>query len=69
MATENSIAKAPSAELRADHFDTDSLPPYEQLDPVLKYLVEEELPVEEAAERTGMPRDKVADLFRMVMAS
>ena len=30
------IEKPPSAELRPDQFDEDSLPPYERLDPVLK---------------------------------
>ncbi len=33
--------KPPSAELRPDQFDTDSLPPYELLDPILKDLIEE----------------------------
>jgi NAD+ synthase (glutamine-hydrolysing) len=37
----NSIEKPPSAELRPDQFDTDSLPPYPELDPVLRCLVEE----------------------------
>ena len=34
------IEKAPSAELRADQFDTDSLPPYDTLDAVLEAYVE-----------------------------
>jgi len=62
-----SIEKPPSAELRPDQLDTDSLPPYEQLDPVLRLLVEEELPVADVAERTGMDRKEVARLLRMVM--
>ncbi len=37
---ENSISKAPSAELRPDQVDTDSLPPYELLDEVLDGYVE-----------------------------
>jgi NAD+ synthase (glutamine-hydrolysing) len=41
------IAKAPSAELRPDQKDTDSLPPYEILDPILKAYVEEDKSVEE----------------------
>ena len=36
------IKKAPSAELRPDQKDTDSLPPYEQLDPILQAYVEED---------------------------
>ncbi len=37
------IKKEPSAELKPDQRDTDSLPPYEQLDPVLKAYIEDEL--------------------------
>lgn len=66
---DSSITKPPSAELRPDQADTDSLPPYDKLDPVLKHLVEDEFPVDETAERTGMPRERVADLFRLVMAN
>jgi NAD+ synthase (glutamine-hydrolysing) len=64
-----SIDKPPSAELRPGQLDTDSLPPYPQLDPVLKCLVEEELDVAATAERTGMPRERVAELYRMVCAA
>ncbi len=39
--------KAPSAELRPDQKDTDSLPPYEVLDPILQAYVEEDRPVAE----------------------
>ncbi len=40
---ENTIAKPPSAELRPDQTDEDSLPPYEALDDILRCLVEEEM--------------------------
>jgi NAD+ synthase (glutamine-hydrolysing) len=44
------VAKAPSAELRPDQKDTDSLPPYEQLDPIIEaYVVEDRSPEEIAA--------------------
>jgi NAD+ synthase (glutamine-hydrolysing) len=36
------IDKAPSAELKPDQFDSDSLPPYEVLDPILQAYVEED---------------------------
>ena len=39
----NTIAKPPSAELRPDQTDEDSLPPYEALDDILRCLVEEEM--------------------------
>ena len=40
---ENTIVKPPSAELRPDQKDEDSLPPYEVLDDILRCLVEEEM--------------------------
>ena len=65
----NSIDKPPSAELRPDQLDTDSLPPYDDLDPVLRLLVEGECEVVQVAERTGMDRELVAKLYRMVQRS
>ena len=44
---ETIITKPPSAELREDQRDDDSLPPYEILDPILEGLVENELSVQE----------------------
>jgi NAD+ synthase len=44
---ENIIVKPPSAELRADQKDSDSLPPYEVLDPILLGLVEHEKSVDQ----------------------
>ena len=41
------IERPPSAELRADQQDSDSLPPYEVLDPILEALVEQDRPVAE----------------------
>ena len=41
------IDKPPSAELRPDQLDQDSLPPYEALDPILKAYVEDDLSFEE----------------------
>ena len=41
------IEKPPSAELRPDQFDEDSLPPYERLDPILKAYVEDDMSFEE----------------------
>jgi NAD+ synthase (glutamine-hydrolysing) len=40
---ERVILKEPTAELKPNQRDTDSLPPYEQLDPVLKAYIEDEL--------------------------
>lgn len=44
---ESTITKEPSAELRPDQRDTDSLPPYDLLDPVLLKYIEEDKSVEE----------------------
>ncbi|MDP2158649.1 MAG: NAD(+) synthase, partial [Nitrospirota bacterium] len=40
---ERVILKEPTAELKPNQRDTDSLPPYDQLDPVLKAYIEDEL--------------------------
>ena len=47
MIPENTIAKPPSAELRPGQKDSDSLPPYDQLDPILRLYIEEDRGVEE----------------------
>ena len=54
----NIIDKAPSAELRPDQTDQDSLPPYPVLDDILECLVENEMGVDEIVKR-GHDRDMV----------
>ncbi|TKT76849.1 NAD+ synthase [Aquamicrobium sp. LC103] len=54
----NIIDKAPSAELRPDQTDQDSLPPYPALDDILECLVEREMGVDEIVAR-GHDRDTV----------
>ncbi len=44
---QRTIDKPPSAELRPDQKDTDSLPPYEELDPVIEAYVEDDLGIDE----------------------
>jgi NAD+ synthase len=48
---ENVLTKAPSAELRPDQRDQDSLPPYQELDDILSCLVEHEMPLAEIVAR------------------
>ena len=48
---ERIITKAPTAELRENQTDQDSLPPYEELDDMLKCLVEDEMPLGEIVAR------------------
>jgi NAD+ synthetase len=61
-----SLSKPPSAELREGQRDTDSLPPYEELDPVLRCLVEEEMSTDAAARVTGMDVERVQQLYALV---
>lgn len=62
---ERIITKPPSAELRPDQKDSDSLPPYEELDAILHGLVEEELSVDDVAAR-GFDRATVARIERLL---
>lgn len=58
------LAKAPSAELRPNQKDTDSLPPYDQLDPVLHALCEEELSPEQVV-ASGVDKALVDRVVRL----
>ncbi|UTW54137.1 NAD+ synthase [Kordiimonas sp. SCSIO 12610] len=62
---ENIITKPPSAELRDDQKDEDSLPPYEALDDMLRCLVDEEMPVSEIVER-GHDASEVARIEHLL---
>ncbi|MEZ2346193.1 NAD+ synthase [Terriglobus sp. RCC_193] len=66
---ENTILKPPSAELRPDQKDTDSLPPYEVLDPILQAYVERYESAEEIMTSQGMDRDRVEQVLRLVERS
>src|SRR6266700_1411454 len=59
------IEKPPSAELRPDQLDTDSLPPYEVLDPILKAYVEEDRSYSEMIDM-GFDEQLVRRVIRMV---
>ena len=59
------ITKAPSAELRPDQKDTDSLPPYELLDPILIAYVEEDRSIAEIT-AMGFDREMVKKAARLV---
>jgi NAD+ synthase (glutamine-hydrolysing) len=63
-----SIAKPPSAELRPDQADTDSLPEYELLDRVLQAYVEEDLSIDEIVD-AGVPREVAERVARLVDAA
>jgi NAD+ synthase (glutamine-hydrolysing) len=62
---ESIVTRAPSAELRADQRDEDSLPPYEVLDRILEGYVEQDLGREQLIAR-GLPAADVDRIIRLV---
>lgn len=62
---DNILTKKPSAELKPDQFDEDTLPPYDVLDAILKCLIEEDLGPNETARR-GFDPAIVARVWRML---
>ncbi len=65
---ESIIVRPPSAELRPDQKDSDSLPPYDILDPVLKAYIEDDLGVEEIVS-LGFDRETVKRVVRLCDSS
>ena len=59
------LEREPSAELRPDQKDTDSLPPYEVLDAILEAFIEEDLSVDEIVAR-GFDRAVVGRILDLV---
>jgi NAD+ synthase len=62
---ENIIVRPPSAELREDQTDQDSLPPYDVLDAILERLVEREQPLADIVS-VGFDRETVARIDRLL---
>tara|TARA_R110002049_G_scaffold73329_21_gene189668 strand:+ start:2639 stop:4270 length:1632 start_codon:yes stop_codon:yes gene_type:complete len=62
---ERVITRPPSAELRPDQKDSDSLPDYDVLDPILEAFIEDDLSVNEIVER-GYERNTVIRILEMV---
>lgn len=65
----NTIEKPPSAELRPDQRDTDSLPPYEVLDPILRAYVESFLSAEQIAQQQKVDLALVRSVLKLVEQS
>jgi len=59
------LTKAPSAELRPDQKDVDTLPPYEVLDPILKAYVEDDATIDQIIDM-GYDRAVVMKIARLV---
>jgi NAD+ synthase (glutamine-hydrolysing) len=63
------ISKPPSAELRPEQRDTDSLPPYEVLDPILEAYVERYCSAEQIAEEQAVDVALVRSVLQLVEKS
>jgi NAD+ synthase (glutamine-hydrolysing) len=63
------LEKPPSAELRPDQKDTDSLPDYEILDPIIEAYVERYETPEQIAQAHGFPLELVQQVVRLVERS
>ena len=62
---ERMITRAPSAELRADQTDQDSLPPYEIVDAIIEGYIDHNLPVSTLA-RSGIDRQALEQVVRLI---
>ena len=65
---ESIIVRPPTAELRPNQTDQDSLPPYDQLDAILESLVEKEMAVDDIV-AAGQPRALVRRVQHMLYAA
>jgi NAD+ synthetase len=65
---ERILTRAPSAELRANQTDQDSLPPYETLDAIIELYMEEGSSIEEILQ-AGLPEAEVRRVVAMIRAS
>jgi NAD+ synthase (glutamine-hydrolysing) len=66
---ERTLHKAPSAELRPNQTDQDSLPPYDLLDEILRRWIEEREPIADIAAAVGQPPSLVQEIVRKVAAA
>ena len=60
------LEKAPSAELRPGQLDTDSLPPYEVLDPLVEAYVERYMPMQAIADQLGLDFALVQKIVKLI---
>lgn len=66
---ESTLSKPPSAELRPGQKDTDSLPPYDVLDPILREYIEDYCSAEEIATKQGVDEALVRSIIQLVERS
>ncbi len=65
---QSSITKAPSAELKPNQTDQDTLPPYDVLDKILYHLIEEDLSVKEVIKK-GFDKKLVTKVYKMLIGA
>ena len=63
---DSSITKAPSAELRPDQLDQDALPPYDDLDSILRLHIDLDLGIDEIEEKLDLSCDLITQVVQMV---
>lgn len=63
------IEREPSAELAPNQLDSNSLPPYDQLDTILRRYIEEELSIDQIAEATGIAYCTIKHVTELVARS
>ncbi len=65
---QSSITKVPSAELRPDQSDQDSLPPYEVLDQIIEYYVEQEQSVQQIIDalKKTVPQQTITRMVQLI---
>lgn len=67
---ERILIREPSAELKPGQKDTDTLPPYEILDPILRAYIEEDMSFEELLEiQSGCGKERIKEVVRMIDTS
>lgn len=66
---ESILSKIPSAELKLNQTDFDTLPPFEVLDPIIENYLEERLSPHEIAVRQGKPLDFVEKIIHTINAA
>jgi NAD+ synthetase len=63
---EASITKPPSAELRPDQYDQDTLPEYEELDSILRLHIDSDMGIDEIEDELSLEHTFVTKIIRMV---
>ncbi|MFH1232150.1 MAG: NAD(+) synthase, partial [Planctomycetota bacterium] len=63
------IQRPPTAELKPNQKDSDTLPEYETLDPILQKYIEENKGIKDIIKQTGTPLDVVSKVIKMVNRS